>query len=309
LKGIQEKCKGKITIVKTPEEADAVILIMGLNHWPGNDSEGSDRKSFSLPQKQIDLINSTVKINPKTIVVLINGSPIAMDGWLENVPSVLEAWYPGMEGGSALADILFGDITPSGKLPLTFPKKLSDSPAHASERTFPGIFIESHEPDPNHPNHKWKDRKVYYEEGIYIGYRHFDTKKVEPLFPFGFGLSYTTFKLENLKMNKKTITMDDKLVATLDITNTGKRNGAEVVQLYIQDVQCSLERPIKELKGFQKVALKPGEKKTISLDITNKDLQFYNDKSHQWMAEKGKFRLLIGTSSRDINFGEEFELV
>jgi len=312
LKGIKQKCKGKVRFAKKPEEittADAVILVMGLNHGIGNDAEGADKKSFSLPQKQIDLINSTVKSNPKTIVVLISGSPIAMDGWLENVPSVLEAWYPGMEGGYALADILFGDITPSGKLPVTFPKKLSDSPAHVSERTFPGVIVESTEPDKDHPDHKWKDRKVYYDERIYVGYRHFDTKDVEPLFPFGYGLSYTTFKLDNLKVSKKTITKDDILIISLDITNTGSRDGAEVVQLYVQDLQCSVDRPVKELKGFQKVALNPGEKKNISMELLHKDLQFYDVKSHQWIAEKGKFKILVGTSSRDIKCEEEFELV
>ncbi|MHA1784088.1 MAG: glycoside hydrolase family 3 C-terminal domain-containing protein [Candidatus Helarchaeota archaeon] len=287
--GILEKCGENIEVVKEPEIADAVILIVGLSHSLGQDSEGGDRKSLELPKKQVDLINKTIKSNPKTIVVLINGSPIAMEGWLENVPAVLEAWYGGMEGGRSLANVIFGDVNPSGKLPVTFPKKLSDSPAHVSRRTFPGR------------------ENVYYDEGIFVGYRYFDTQNIEPLFPFGFGLSYTTFNYQNIQLNQDKIGAGDKLIVSVDISNSGKREGAEVIQLYVQDVEASVERPLKELKGFKKIKLKPGEKKTVSFELEKKDFSFYDENEHCWKAEKGQFNILVGSSSRDIRLEAKIE--
>jgi len=174
LEGLKQKCRDRVEIIETPSKADVTILFAGLNHEHGMDAEGEDRNKFELPLEQIELIKRTVKRNPNTIVILINGSPIAMSDWINSVPSVIEAWYGGMEVGNAIANILFGDVNPSGKLPLTFPKKLSDSPAHKSERTFPGV-----------------EEKVFYDEGIYVGYRYFDKEQIEPLFPFGYGLSYT----------------------------------------------------------------------------------------------------------------------
>jgi beta-glucosidase len=168
------------------------------------DAEGQDKELFDLPLEQVKLIKETTRENPRTIVVLINGSPINMDDWINQVPSVVEAWYGGMEAGTAIANVLFGDVNPSGKLTMTFPKKLSDSPAHVSKRTYPG------------------DDKVYYDEGIFVGYRHFDTKDISPLFPFGFGLSYTTFSYKNLIINKKRIKNDNVIKATVDVTNSGK---------------------------------------------------------------------------------------
>lgn len=284
LKGLENKCGGKVTFVKTAGEADVAIIFAGLNHKAGNDCEGSDRKSLDLPQEQIALIHQTAQENKNTVVVLINGSPIAMDEWIGNVSAVLEAWYGGMEGGNVIADILFGDINPSGKLPITFPKKLADSPAHKSPATYPG------------------DEKVVYEEGIFVGYRHFDTKNIAPLFPFGYGLSYTKFIYENLR-----ISQGNKISISLDLTNSGERAGAEVVQLYVQDVKASVERPLKELKGFQKVALKSGEKKSLTFDLSEQDLAFYDENKHTWRTEPGTFKILIGSSSRDIRLEGEFE--
>jgi len=289
LKGLEEKCKGKIEIVPSPSDADVSIIVAGLNHDKGMDSEYQDRDSLELPADQIRLINKTVQENPKTIVVLINGSPIAMDEWLGNVPSVVEAWYPGLEGGYAIADILFGDVNPSGKLPITFPKKLSDSPAHVSNRTFPG------------------DDNVFYDEGIFVGYRHFDTKSIEPLFPFGYGLSYTTFKYENIRVNTEKISNDGKFNVSVDVTNSGGRTGAEIVQLYVQDVESSVERPLKELKRFKKIKLKPEETKTIKFELGKKDLSFYDENHNGWKAEKGIFNILIGSSSRDIRLQNKIE--
>ncbi|NHI94889.1 MAG: glycosyl hydrolase [Candidatus Lokiarchaeota archaeon] len=291
LQGIEEKCGEKVEIVKDPALADVVIFFGGLKHAAGQDAEGADKKSLELPKKQVDLINKTVKANSNTIVVLISGSPIAMEGWLEKIPALIEAWYPGMEGGHAIANVIFGEINPSGKLPVTFPKKLSDSPANTSIRTFPGR------------------ENVYYDEGIFVGYRHYDTKQIEPLFPFGFGLSYTSFEYQNLKISPDSIKTNDTLKVSVDITNSGNREGAEIVQLYVQDIEASVERPLKELKGFKKIKLNPEEKKTVEFELLKEDLSFYDEKEHSWRAEKGKFKLLVGSSSRDIRLEGEFNYI
>ncbi|NVM05175.1 MAG: glycoside hydrolase family 3 C-terminal domain-containing protein [Candidatus Helarchaeota archaeon] len=287
--GIEKKCEGKIEITEVPSQADVAIVVVGLNHKFEMDSEGKDRKSFDLPTEHVELINGTVKENANTIVVLINGSPVPMDGWIENVPAVIEGWYAGMDAGNAIADVIFGDVNPSGKLPMTFPKKLSDSPAHKSSRTFPG------------------NKQVFYDEGIFVGYRHFDKENIEPLFPFGYGLSYTTFKYENLQISKKRISKNEKIRVSCDVVNSGKREGAEVVQLYVQDVESSVERPVKELKGFKKINLKSGEKGTVTFELEKQDLSFYDEKDHCWKAESGIFKLFIGSSSRDIRLQDEIE--
>jgi beta-glucosidase len=281
LEGLKEKCKGRIEINESPSEADVTIIIAGLKHKRGMDSEGIDRDSFNLPSSQIELIKRTIDENPKTIVVL-TGTPVSMAEWIEKVPVIVQLWYAGMEVGNALASILFGDVNPSGKLPITIPKKLSDSPAHVSERTYPGA------------------KDVYYDEGIFVGYRHFDTNNIEPLFPFGHGLSYTHFNYDNLEISLNKVTGDKTFYVTLDIMNSGERFGKEVVQLYIQDVDCSVERPLKELKGFKKVKLKPNEKKSIKFELGKEDLSFFDEKNNCWRAEKGIFNILIGSSSRDI---------
>ena len=285
LEGIKEKCKGIIDVIDNISEADIVILVTGLNHSNKMDAEGSDRSRFHLSQVRRDRIEKTIQQNPNTIVVLINGSPIGMD-WIDKVPAVLEAWYPGMEGGNAIASILFGDVNPSGKLPITFPKKLDDSP---------GQII--------------KDLDVPYKEGIFVGYRWFDTKEIEPLFPFGHGQSYTSFKYDNLQLSKDKILDDKTLTISIDITNIGNRSGTEIVQMYVQDIECSVERPLKELRGFQKVMLNPGEIKSVSFEIGIPDLSFFDEKENLWKAEKGMFNLLIGSSSRDIRLEKEFEYI
>ncbi len=293
LQGITDKCAGKVEIVKSPAGADAAIVVVGIGHAPGGDDEGYDRKRLDLTTKQVKLIQETVAQNPNTIVVLVNGSPVSMDGWVDKVPVVLEAWYGGMEAGHAIADILFGDVNPSGKLPTTFPKKLSDSPAHASgsKRTWPGV-----------------DGKVYYDEGIFVGYRYFDKEGIEPLFPFGHGLSYTTFEYGSVKASKANLSGDEGYKVSVDVKNTGQRAGAEIVQLYVQDVEASVPRPPKELKGFRKVFLKPGEQATVTLDISKADLSFFDEKQGKWVAEPGKFVLHVGTSSCDIRGRVEIEL-
>jgi beta-glucosidase len=316
LKGIKSKCKGKVKIISKPEKADAVILVVGLSHKKFYDSENVDKLILELPSEQIELINETVKKNPKTIIILINGSPISMDGWLENVPAVLEAWYPGMEGGNAIANIIFGDVNPSGKLPVTFPKSLVDSPAHESYKTYPGIktWNDIKEGDVEVEDEQIRIKyghgdKVHYDEGVFVGYRHFDTKNIEPLFPFGHGLSYTNFKYDNLKISKEAVSGDENFTVSVDISNSGNRAGAEVAQLYVQDVESSVERPLKELKGFNKVKLEPGAKETISFELGKKDLSFYDIKSGSWIAEKGQFNILVGSSSRDIRLEGKIEYI
>ncbi|UCE14499.1 MAG: glycoside hydrolase family 3 C-terminal domain-containing protein [Candidatus Heimdallarchaeota archaeon] len=303
LKGL--KSRG-VQIISDPSKADFVIIFAGLNHdstkslardsrdekvATGNDSEGIDRIQLELPQYQVNLINQTVQENPNTIVVLLNGSPVAMDGWLENVPAVIEAWYPGMEGGHAIANVLFGDINPSGKLPLTFPKKISDSPAHKSIQTFPGV-----------------DLKVKYAEGIYVGYRHFDKANIEPLFPFGFGLSYSSFKYDNLQLSTNKISTNENLIVSVDITNTGNFSGSEVVQAYFHN-ECSVDRPVKELVGFEKVFLTPDESKTVDLKLKPNNLTFYDPQEQTWRIEPGMFNLFIGNSSHNVLLEDKFEYI
>ncbi|MHA1268368.1 MAG: beta-glucosidase family protein [Candidatus Helarchaeota archaeon] len=302
--GIKNKCQEKIDLVKTPSDADIAIIVTGLNHKKHNDTENSDRLTLDLPQSQIELIKNTAKENPKTIVILINGSPIAMDDWIDDVPAVIEAWYPGLESGTVIADILFGDVNPSGKLPITFPKTISDSPAHKSEKTYPGIIEEIEDQDK-----KKTLKKVFYEEGIFVGYRHFDKNNIEPLFPFGHGLSYTNFKYSNLKLNKTEMGSNDIIKVSMSIENIGNISGSEIIQLYIQDIESTVDRPVKELKGFNKVYLEPGKAQMIKFEISKKDLSFYDIKEKSWVAEKGKFKILIGASSRDIRLTEEFDYI
>ncbi len=301
IKGLKEKCKGKVEIIKNPSKADAVLLFMGLNHESqitllsdktkqdkpefGKESEEVDRTEFGLPIAQIELIKKTIKINPNTIIILNNANPIAMEDWIEDVATILEVWYPGMEGGRAIVNILFGDINPSGKIPMTFPKLLKDSPAHKSTKTFPG-----------------EDLKVYYEEGIYVGYRYFEKENIEPLFPFGFGLSYTTFEIKNVTSDKSKLdSEDDSLKITVEVINTGERAGSEVIQIYSSAPCKSIDRPVKELVGFEKIFLERGEKKNVEILIKAKDLAFYDTEKSDWSIEQGKYILHIGNSSVSIS--------
>jgi beta-glucosidase len=267
--------------VAAARAADVVIFIGGLNHDLGFDCESRDRKDMKLPYGQDELIAKIVAANPKTIVVL-DGTMVEMDSWLDKVPALLQAWYPGMEGGNALARILFGDVNPSGKLPATFPKKLSDSPATALG-AYPGT-----------------NGTVTYTEGLLVGYRWFDTKNIEPQFPFGFGLSYTMFEYSNLKLVEGTGTNSPVVTAQFEIRNTGAFAGAEVAQLYIHQKNPRLPRPEKELKGFKKVFLKPGETQTVSIPLEKNAFAFYDPAQKSWAAEKDGFEIAIGGSSRDI---------
>jgi beta-glucosidase len=269
--------------VSAAQAADMVIYIGGLNHDPGFDCEGTDRSDLKLPYNQDELIRRVVAANPKTIVVL-EGTMVEMDSWIDKVPAVLQAWYPGMEGGTAMAGVLFGDVNPSGKLPCTFPKRLADSPAHALD-AYPGTGTNG---------------TVTYVEGLLVGYRWFDTKNIEPLFPFGHGLSYTHFEYSNLQVGPKS--------AEFDILNAGERAGGEVAQLYVHDAHPRLARPDKELKAFRKVFLKPGEKQHVSIPLDKSAFAFYDPNKRGWVAEPGEFTILIGSSSRNIRLRSNFTL-
>ena len=285
LQGIEERCKGRIKFIDDAAKADVAIVAAGLNHDIGNDAESEDRELFELPLEQVTLIKETAKENANTVVVLISGSPVGMQEWAGEVPSILAAWYPGMEGGRAIARIIFGDVNPSGKLPITFPLKLEDSPAHSggNKRTYPG--------DDN--------LKVYYEEGIDVGYRFFDTRNIDPIFPFGFGMSYSDFKYQNLRISKKSIeSMKDHLVVSVDVTNSGPVIGAEVVQVYASQNQSKIHRPPRELVGFQKIMLESEQTVAFSMKIQAKDLAYYNTEMHGWRLSAGEIELHVGSASR-----------
>jgi beta-glucosidase len=265
--------------------SDVAIVCVGFGgEWQ---SEGFDRPDMELPGMQNALVEQVAAANPRTVVVLNTGSPITMP-WLDKVAAVVQAWYPGQECGNAIADVLFGDVTPSGKLPQTFPVRLEDNPAYL--------------------NFAGENGKVYYGEGLFVGYRYYDKKRIAPLFPFGFGLSYTTFSYSPLRLSAQEINPDDTLQVSVDVTNTGLRAGKEVVQLYVRDEQARLQRPEKELKAFAKVHLEPGECKTVTLSVARNALAYYDDLAHEWVAEAGKFEVLVGASSQDIRATATFVL-
>jgi beta-glucosidase len=297
LEGLRTLCGNQIQITSTLTDVDAAIVVVGLNHDLYNDCEGRDRKNFELPISQIELIQSTSQQVPKTIVVLINGSPVSMDPWLGNVPVVIEAWYGGMQAGKVIAQIIFGELNPEGKLPLTFPRKLADSPAHTnSPRTYPGIM-----------KLRLKHDKVYYDEDVFVGYRYFEANGIKPLFPFGFGLSYTKFAFSNLKLDKDSSRSTPEIHVSVDVKNIGDREGKEVVQLYVQPPGLAIKRPKKELKGFQKISLLPGEIKTVALTLSKLDCAYYDSSKKDWVVEKGIHRILVGNSSDNITCSADIQ--
>ena len=274
------------TLRKAAEAAsksDVAVIFAGLSD--AFEVEARDRADLNLPKEQEDLIEAVTKANPNTIVVMTSGAPVLMDKWIGKVPAVVQAFYYGQEGGNAIADVLFGKISPSGKLPATFLKRWEDSNAFGR---YPG-----------------DGKSVDYSEGILVGYRWFDTKNIAPLFPFGHGLSYTNFKYSALKLTKG---KDANLTVQFEIENTGKFDAAEVAQVYVADVESSLPRPLKELKGFQKVFIKTGEKKIISIALDQNAFAFYEPDKQNWIAEKGDFKILVGSSSRDIRLNGDFKL-
>jgi beta-glucosidase len=271
--------------VELAAQADVAIIIAGLTReW---ESEGFDRENMRLPGQQDELIARVAAANPNTVVVVNAGSPVEM-AWANEAAAILQSWYGGQEAGNALADVLFGDVTPSGKLPTTFPMRLEDNPA----------FI----------NYPGENGKVHYGEGIFVGYRYYDKKQIAPLFPFGHGLSYTAFAYDNLRLNGDAFNHEDEIVVSVDVTNTGQRAGQEVVQLYVRDEESRLVRPLQELKAFAKVALEAGETKTVALKLTGQSLAYYDPAVSDWVTEAGTFTVLVGGSSRDIRLTGQFEL-
>ena len=278
--------------VEMAREADLVVLFGGLNKNHFQDCEGGDRLQYGLPFGQDELIEALQAVNKNLVLVLLSGNAVEMP-WVDKVPAIVQGWYLGSMGGKSLADVLGGAVNPSGKLPFSFPVKLEDCGAHAFDAlSYPGDSI----------------REVY-KEDILVGYRWYDTKKIPALFPFGHGLSYTTFQYGKPIASAKKMAADGTLTVTVPVKNTGSVAGKEVVQLYVGDDKCSVFRPLKELKHFQKIALQPGEEKSVTFTVTPEDLQFYDDKAACWKSEPGKFKLYIGSSSTDIRGTVNFELL
>jgi beta-glucosidase len=264
--------------IELAKESDLVVMCMGLN--ADMEGEAKDRDNLSLPAAQIDLIKSIAMVNSNVIVVLFGATPIIMNSWKDDVPVIIDALYPGQEGGNALANIIFGDVSPSAKLPLTFLKNWKDSPVHG---TYPGP----------------RD-SAEYSEGLFMGYRHYDKFDIDPLFPFGFGLSYTTFEFSDLILSQNSITEDDSLMVEVTLRNSGEMKGDEIVQLYISDKIASVEREVKSLKGFARVSLDPGESKSVRFKVDKSHLSFYDVNSGSWIVEPGEFEILVGNSSTNI---------
>ncbi|MBV9183775.1 MAG: glycoside hydrolase family 3 C-terminal domain-containing protein, partial [Acidobacteria bacterium] len=257
---------------------DLAIVIVG--RYSRIETEDFDLKTMDLPAGQDDLISAIEKANPHTVVVLNTGDPVTMRPWLDQTPALLDMWYGGQEGGRALASVLFGDANPSGKLPVSFPKRFADSPAYGH---YPGEAM-----------------KVSYAEGIYVGYRYFDTKNIAPEFPFGFGLSYTTFAYSDLKVSANQTTGDRPVEVAITVRNTGSRSGAEIVELYVHDVHAKIDRPVHELKAFRRVELQAGESQTVHFTLDRSAFSYWDPSAHTWRADPGTFEIQLGASSRDL---------
>jgi beta-glucosidase len=275
--------------VRVAESADVVLFFGGLNKAANQDCEDSDRFGLELPYAQDKVIEAISKVNDNLAVIIISGNAVAMP-WVNDVNAIVEAWYSGSQAGHAIADVIFGKVNPSGKLPFTFPVKLNDNGAHALNA------------------YDREDLSVEYKEGLYVGYRWADKFDVEPLFAFGHGLSYTEFSYGEAKCAKTSVRAGSDVKVSIDVTNSGKVAGKEVVQLYIGDEESYLERPVKELKGFKKINLEPGETKTVEFVIEPDMLKFFDDAKHDWVLEKGQFTAFVGASSKDIRSKVSFEV-
>ncbi|MFV8324770.1 glycoside hydrolase family 3 C-terminal domain-containing protein [Flavobacterium sp. ZS1P14] len=265
--------------IEAAKNSDVVIVFAGSNR--DYETEASDRRNLTLPFGQEELINKVREANPNTIVVMIAGAPFDIQDISKKTSALVWSWFNGSEGGNALADVLLGKVNPSGKLPWTMPKNIMDSPAHATN-SFPG------------------DKSVNYAEGILVGYRWFDTKKIEPLYPFGYGLSYTTFAFDNVKTDQKSYTTDETIAISVTVKNTGKVDGKEVLQLYSSQSDSKITRAAQELKGFQKVLVAAGNSKTVTIQVPVQELAYYNVATKKWTVEPGNYTLKLGSSSRDI---------
>lgn len=282
-------------VVEKAGKADYVIFFGGLNKSDYQDCEGHDRKTYGLPYDQDRVVRAIAKVNKNLVYVNISGNAVEMP-WVAEVPAIVQGWFIGSQAGNALASVLVGDANPSGKLPFTWVKKLEDVPAHGLN-AYPGT---------------WRaDKKIIdeeYKEGIFVGYRWVDKSQTKPLFAFGHGLSYTSFKLSNLRLSGKSMEKNGKMTVTINVRNTGKRAGSEVVQLYISDVKSSLPRPQKELKGFVKVYLQPGESQDVTISFDDDALSFYDDKAQAWTSEAGDFVVSVGNASDNLPLKATFTL-
>ena len=281
-----EQAKLREEAVAAASKADAAVVVVG--YAPALESESFDRKSMDLPSGQDALIQAVAKANPCTIVVINAGAPVQVKNWLAGARAVLDMWYPGEEGGNALAAVLFGDANPSGKLTMSWPRELKEAPGMA---TYPGDNLHTE-----------------YKEGIYVGYRYFDTRNVAPQFPFGYGHSYARFDYSGLKVTPAKVGAGQSVEVQVAVKNSGAREGAEVVQLYLREVKASVDRPVKELKGFRRVSLKPGESQTLTFTLDKPAMSFYSTAKGSWTAEPGVFEAQVGASSRDIRLRGSFEL-
>ena len=268
--------------VEAAGKADVVLFFGGHNRWGTQDCEGMDRIEYGLPYGQEELIEALGEVSDRLVVTLVSGSAAAMP-WLDAPEAVLYGWYGGSDTGNVIADVLFGNVCPSGKLPFTIAQKLSDYPPH-----YLNIYDRNNTGD------------VVYEESIFVGYRWFDKMGIRPLFPFGYGLSYTDFETGPVRASGKSLREGGSLKFRVPVRNVGKVRGAQTVQLYVRDVESSLPRPLKELRDFGKIWLEPGESGTVELTLTDEDLRFYDDTKKEWVAEKGEFEAMFGTSSEDI---------
>jgi beta-glucosidase len=277
--------------VRAAENNDAVVFL-GRTYT----NYGDDRYKFGLPGDQERAISTVANANATTALVLSTEAPVAMP-WAGDVPAVLQAWYPGQEGGHAVADLLFGNANPSGKTPVTFARNYEDylpqeiNPLPEEGRGYPGV-----------------DGNVYYDEGVFVGYRHFDEQGIEPLFPFGHGLSYTDFAYENASVSRAATTPEDGLTVSVDVTNTGDRDGAEAVQVYVGAVDPSVERPPKELAGFAKVDVAAGETETVSVDVDREAFRYWDEDADEWAIDYGEYDVSVAASSRDVRATERIEL-
>ena len=274
--------------IEVAKKADYVIFVGGLNH--DYDTESRDKPNMKLPYFQNEVISALYAVNPKIVVVMVNGSPVEFGDWLDKVPSVLQTCYSGSESGNAIAEVLLGKVNPSGKLPTTYPVKLEQSPAHALGE-YPGV-----------------NTNVRYNEGILVGYRYFDTKNIAPRFCFGYGLSYTTFEYKNINLPSSISAKQDSVELSFDLTNSGKYEGKEVAQVYVREINAKIARPDKELKGFSKVNLKPGETKKIIIKLDKRAFQYFDANTNQWTTDAATFEILIGSSSRDIRLSAKTEM-
>jgi beta-glucosidase len=282
----QAREKLRSEAVNAAKRADAAIIVVG--RFPRLESEDFDIKSLDLPAGQDELIEAVAKVNKNTVVVINAGGPVIMTAWISQVPAILEMWYGGQEGGNAIADVLFGDANPSGKLPVSFVKEWKDSPAYGH---YPG-----------------ENLQVDYAEGIYVGYRYFDKQKVDPLFPFGYGLSYTKFDYSDLKVSPSEVSSGKPVAVSVRVRNTGSRPGTEVVELYVHDGHSSVDRPVQELKGFRRVSLAPGETRAVDFTLERSAMAYYSTVKKDWVTEPGQFDVLVGSSSRDIRMKGSFIL-